>query len=215
MNALLGTDRAIVNDAAGTTRDSIEEGFSVDGWPVRLTDTAGIQTTDDTIEQLGIERSRQAIRRAQIVIELLDSTDPQPVIADGELTAKQIRLRVYNKVDLLSQTARKQLPADADTISISAKSKEIVPLLDLLREHISRLTAHSDSVLISNMRHYEALCRAGEALQGVQQGLEAGLSGELLTPDLHDALDALGEITGQVSSQEVLNTIFERFCIGK
>jgi len=215
LNALLGDDRAIVSDIRGTTRDTIEETLTIAGVTVRLTDTAGIQTTDDTIEQLGIERSRQAIRRAQIVIELLDSTDPQPVIADGELTAKQIRLRVYNKVDLLSQTARKQLPADADTISISAKSKEIVPLLDLLREHISRLTAHSDSVLISNIRHYEALCRAGEALQGVQQGLEAGLSGELLTPDLHDALDALGEITGQVSSQEVLNTIFERFCIGK
>jgi tRNA modification GTPase len=88
-------------------------------------------------------------------------------------------------------------------------------LLSRLESEVANLTAHTDSVLISNARHYEALCRAQTALERVSEGLQAALSGELLALDLHDALDALGEITGEVSSQEVLNTIFERFCIGK
>ena len=88
-------------------------------------------------------------------------------------------------------------------------------MLTRLEEEVGRLTQHSDSVLVSNIRHYEALSRAAKALVSVREGLEDGLSGELIAMDLHDALDALGEITGQVSSQEVLNTIFERFCIGK
>ena len=210
LNALLGDERAIVSDIRGTTRDTIEDTLTMNGVLVRLTDTAGIQQTGDTIEQLGIERSRQAIRRAHIIIELLDLTAPQPVLDEGELNPRQVLLRVYNKSDL-QQAA--ELPQDA--IRISAKNKDIAPLLARLEAEVSRLTQHSDSALISNIRHYEALCRAAEALHRVEQGLRDGLGGELLAMDLHDALNALGEITGQVSSQEVLNTIFERFCIGK
>lgn len=210
LNALLGDERAIVSDIRGTTRDTIEDTLTMNGVLVRLTDTAGIQQTGDTIEQLGIERSRQAIRRAHIIIELLDLTTPQPVLDEGELNPRQVLLRVYNKSDL-QQAA--ELPQDA--IRISAKNKDIAPLLARLETEVSRLTQHSDSALISNIRHYEALCCAAEALHRVEQGLRDNLSGELLAMDLHDALNALGEITGQVSSQEVLNTIFERFCIGK
>lgn len=210
LNAFLGDERAIVSDIRGTTRDTIEDTLTMNGVLVRLTDTAGIQQTGDTIEQLGIERSRQALRRAHIIIELLDLTAPQPVLDEGELNPRQVLLRVYNKSDL-QQAA--ELPQDA--IWISAKNKDIAPLLARLEAEVSRLTQHSDSALISNIRHYEALCRAAEALHRVEQGLRDGLSGELLAMDLHDALNALGEITGQVSSQEVLNTIFERFCIGK
>lgn len=217
LNALLGDDRAIVSDIRGTTRDTVEDTMTIGSVLVRLTDTAGIQKTNDTIEQLGIERSRQAIRRAHIVIELLDATDPQSVLNPSELTGQQVLLRVVNKSDLLpsddlsSFTTQYSLPV----ISISAKNKQIEPLLQRLEQEVGRLTQHSDSVLISNARHYEALRRAGQALERVEQGLQDGLSGELLAMDLHEALDALGEITGQVSSQEVLNTIFERFCIGK
>ena len=210
LNAFLGDERAIVSDIRGTTRDTIEDTLTMNGVLVRLTDTAGIQQTGDTIEQLGIERSRQAIRRAHIIIELLDLTAPKPVLDEGELNPRQVLLRVYNKSDL-QQAA--ELPQDA--IRVSAKNKDIAPLLARLEAEVSRLTQHSDSALISNIRHYEALCRAAEALHRVEQGLRDGLSGELLAMDLHDALNALGEITGQVSSQEVLNTIFERFCIGK
>ena len=214
LNALLGDDRAIVSDIRGTTRDTVEDTMTIRGVQVRLTDTAGIQNTVDTIEQLGIERSLQAIRKAHIVIELIDSTDPQSVVDESMLGERQVWLRVYNKRDISSQRpiANSQQPT---VISISAKHGDIAPLMARIEEEVSRLTQHSDSVLISNARHYEALCRAGEALERVRYGLQDGLSGELIALDLHDALDALGEITGEVSSQDVLNTIFERFCIGK
>lgn len=206
LNALLGDERAIVSDIRGTTRDTVEDTMLLNGVLVRLTDTAGIQQTHDTIEQMGIERSLQAVRKAHIVIELLDATDPQPVLDESMLGERQVWLRVYNKKDISSQQSG---------ISISAKNGDIQPLLSRLEEEVGRLTKHSDSVLVSNVRHYEALCSAQDALERVDSGLQDGLSGELLAMDLHDALDALGEITGQVSSQEVLNTIFERFCIGK
>ena len=206
LNALLGDERAIVSEIRGTTRDTVEDTMMLNGVLVRLTDTAGIQQTSDRIEQMGIERSLQALRKAHIVIELLDSTDPQPVVDEEELGERQVLLRVYNKKDIRSQKSE---------ISISAKNRDIQPLLTRLEEEVGRLTQHSDSVLVSNIRHYEALSRAAKALVSVREGLEDGLSGELIAMDLHDALDALGEITGQVSSQEVLNTIFERFCIGK
>jgi tRNA modification GTPase len=213
LNALLGDERAIVSDIRGTTRDTIEDTIIIGGVLVRLTDTAGIQSTEDIIEQKGIERSRQAIRKAHIVIELLDSTDPQPVLSADDLNPRQVLLRVLNKVDL--QSSNLSIFQSSDLIRISAKLGDIQPLLSRLESEVSCLTAHTDSVLISNARHYEALCRAQTALERVSEGLQAALSGELLALDLHDALDALGEITGEVSSQEVLNTIFERFCIGK
>ena len=209
LNALLGDERAIVSDIRGTTRDTVEDTMSICGVLVRLSDTAGIQDTGDPIEQLGIERSRQAIRQAHIVIELIDLTDPQPVLKEHELSEEQVYIRVYNKVDM--QVA--ELPKDG--ICISAKSHAVQPLVSRMEEAVGQLTEHRDQAMVSNIRHYEALCRAEEALCRVQDGLQAGLSGELLALDLHDALDALGEITGQVSSQEVLNTIFQRFCIGK
>jgi len=213
LNALLGDERAIVSDIRGTTRDTIEDTIIIGGVLVRLTDTAGIQSTEDIIEQKGIERSRQAIRKAHIVIELLDCTDPQPVLSADDLNPRQVLLRVLNKVDL--QSSNPQIFKSSNLIYISAKLGDIQPLLSRLESEVARLTAHTDSVLISNARHYEALCRAQTALERVSEGLQAALSGELLALDLHDALDALGEITGEVSSQEVLNTIFERFCIGK
>lgn len=213
LNALLGDERAIVSDIRGTTRDTVEDTMTIRGVQVRLTDTAGIQNTVDTIEQLGIERSLQAIRKAHIVIELLDSTDPQSVVDESMIGERQVWLRVYNKRDISSQ--RSAISDQQSAISISAKNGDIAPLMARIEEEVSRLTQHSDSVLISNTRHYEALCRAGDALERVRYGLQDGLSGELIALDLHDALDALGEITGEVSSQDVLNTIFERFCIGK
>ena len=221
LNALLGDERAIVSDIRGTTRDTIEDTIIIGGVLVRLTDTAGIQSTEDIIEQKGIERSRQAIRKAHIVIELLDSTDPQSVLSADDLRPRQVLLRVLNKVDLQSsnlqilKSSNLQILKSSNLIYISAKLGDIQPLLSRLESEVANLTAHTDSVLISNARHYEALCRAQTALERVSEGLQAALSGELLALDLHEALDALGEITGEVSSQEVLNTIFERFCIGK
>lgn len=216
LNVLLGDERAIVSDIRGTTRDTIEDTITLRGVLVRLTDTAGIQTTADTIEQLGIERSLQVLRKAHIVIELIDATDPQTVLDESMLAEQQVWLRVINKVDAGDSEIQGFKDSKIhDAICISAKNKDIRALVSRLEEEVSRLTRYSDSVPVSNARHYEALCRAQEALERVREGLQDNLSGELIALDLHDALDALGEITGQVSSQEVLNTIFERFCIGK
>lgn len=210
LNALLGDERAIVSDIRGTTRDTIEDTLTLGGVQVRLIDTAGIQQTDDTVELLGIERSRRAVQRAHIVIELLDMTDPQPVVDADSLCARQVWLRVYNKADLVQDAECRM-----SDICISAKNGDIRALQERLEQEVERLTYHSDSALVSNIRHYEALNSAGQALARVEDGMNEGLSGDLVAPDLHEALDALGEITGQVTSQEVLNTIFERFCIGK
>lgn len=211
LNALTGEDRAIVSDIRGTTRDTIEDIITLKGVQVRLTDTAGIHDTDDTLEQMGITRSRKALNEAHIIIEMLDCLQPEQVLPADVPHDGQRLIRVYNKADRLEG---KTIAAD-DGIYISAKLGEIAPLRERLEAEVATLTEHSDGVLISNIRHYEALTRAAEALTRVQTGLAQQLSGELISLDLHDALDALGEITGEVSSQEVLNTIFERFCIGK
>jgi len=210
LNALVGEERAIVSDIHGTTRDTIEETLVLNGILFRFIDTAGLRATDDTIENLGIERSRQAIQRAQIVIHIVDPTaTPSPddqawAAASLELTSDKPVLTVYNKSDL------KRIEGQ---LCICAKTGDIEPLKDQLIALAGNL--HKDGSVISSMRHYNALMAALKAIRQVQQGLTQGLSGELLSEDLQDCLNALGEITGQITSQEVLNNIFSKFCIGK
>ena len=219
LNALVGEERAIVSDIAGTTRDTIEDTLVLDGILYRFIDTAGLRETEDEIERLGIARSRQAAEDAQIVIEIQGATQephqdpPRPSLQrEGEERGSYIRL--INKADLLPT-----MPPPSDDpeapIYISAKNKEIAPLLARLKAIGSQLTATRDAATISNIRHYEALTRADEAIQRVQEGLAAGVSGEFLSMDLHDCLNALGEVTGQITSNEVLHSIFSHFCIGK
>ncbi len=202
LNALLGEERAIVSDIRGTTRDTIEDTLLLDGVLFRLTDTAGIHQTDDRLEQLGIERSRRAAQRAQIILEVVDATCP--VLSDA-WPAEATVLRVWNKCDLAP---------GGQGLHISAKQGDISALRQRLVELVQQ-TLHQSSVLISNARHYEALCRALEAIERVREGMDQGLSGELLSMDLQDCLTALGEVTGQISSEEVLQNIFSKFCIGK
>lgn len=211
LNALVGEERAIVSDIAGTTRDTIEDTLVLDGILYRFIDTAGLRETQDEIEQLGIARSRKAAEEAQIVIEIQGATQPS-LQREGEGRGSYIR--VVNKADLLPT-----MPPPSDDpeapIYISAKNKEIAPLLARLKAIGSELTATRNAATISNIRHYEALTRADEAIQRVQEGLAAGVSGEFLSMDLHDCLNALGEVTGQITSNEVLHSIFSHFCIGK
>lgn len=201
LNALLGDDRAIVSDIAGTTRDTVEDTCVIDGVLFRLIDTAGLRDTTDTVENLGIARTKRAIEQAAVVVEIIDATCPQPTLQGDNV------VHIYNKADLMTG------PKDADKTYISAKEGDIAPLRQILSDRASRL--HPEGTVISSERHYEALCRAQEAIQRVQQGLDDGLSGELLSEDLQDCLHALGEITGQITGQEVLNNIFSKFCIGK
>ena len=206
LNALLGTDRAIVSDIQGTTRDTIEETVVIDDILFRLIDTAGLRDTADTIEQMGIARSRQAIDRAQIIVHVSDNG--QWTMDDGHVG---IVIRVLNKADLLENSEFRSQKSD---IMISAKYGEIEPLKkEMVRA--AREMMDTSAVMISNVRHYEAIKRAHEAILRVQNGLQDGLSGELLSLDLQDCLAALGEVTGQITNEEVLHNIFSKFCIGK
>ena len=215
LNALVGEERAIVSDIAGTTRDTIEDTLVLDGILYRFIDTAGLRETQDEIERLGIARSRKAAEEAQIVIEIQGATQPSrspSLCREGEERGSYIR--VVNKADLLPAVPTTSEDPGAP-IYISAKNKEIAPLLARLKAIGSQLTATRNAATISNIRHYEALTRADEAIRRVQEGLAAGVSGEFLSMDLHDCLNALGEVTGQITSNEVLHSIFSHFCIGK
>lgn len=207
LNALVGEERAIVSDIHGTTRDTIEDTLWLGGIRFRLIDTAGLRDTTDTIERLGIERSRQAIERAAIVISLTDCREaeiPMPEYLKG----REHVIRVFSKADLLSKDARRS----SEGIYISAQQGEIEPLREAL---LAAADLQPSNTMVNNVRHYEALQRAHEALLRVEQGMDMGLSGELLSLDLQDSLSALGEITGQITTDEVLSTIFSKFCIGK
>ena len=210
LNALVGEERAIVSDIRGTTRDTIEDTLVINGILFRLIDTAGIRETGDQLECMGIERSRQAAEKAQIIVQVIDSTDPQTDLFGINLTGKTL-LQVWNKADLVNA----QCTMHNAQLQISAKSGDV----EVLKKALARITAEqmetTNTVTISNARHYEALVRASEAIRRVQQGLQDGVSGEFLSMDLQDCLTALGEITGQITSQEVLNNIFSHFCIGK
>ena len=219
LNALVGEERAIVSDIAGTTRDTIEDTLVLDGILYRFIDTAGLRETQDEIERLGIARSRKAAEEAQIVIEIQGATqephqDPPRPSLQREGEGRGSYIRVINKADLLPAVPMTSEDLEAP-IYISAKNKDIAPLLARLKAIGSELTATRNAATISNIRHYEALTRADEAIQRVQEGLAAGVSGEFLSMDLHDCLNALGEVTGQITSNEVLHSIFSHFCIGK
>ena len=203
LNALLGEQRAIVSDIQGTTRDTVEDTLILDGILFRLIDTAGLRETNDTIESMGIERSRKAAEKAQIIIYLSDNGEwPLEINCSGTI------IKVRNKIDQLPITDY-QSP-----IAISAKNNDIEPLKqELVR--IAKNSMQTSAVMLSNARHYEAITRAHDAIERVQVGLSDGLSGELLSMDLQDCLNALGEVTGQITNSEVLANIFSKFCIGK
>ena len=210
LNALLGEERAIVSDIQGTTRDTVEDTLVLDGLLFRFIDTAGLRQTDDTIENLGIERSRQAAQKAAVLIHLQDATQPVDTLSQITDIHDKTVIHVYNKVDLLPTFEAKE-----GTFYISAKSGNVEVLKQQLSTFAREQYDTQNAVTISNTRHYEALVRAQEAIKRVQEGLQMQISGEFLSIDLQECLSALGEITGQITSQEVLNNIFGKFCIGK
>ena len=212
LNALLGEERAIVSDIQGTTRDTIEDTLVLGGMLFRFIDTAGLRQTEDTIESMGIERSRQAAQKAAVIIHLQDATKPVDTLSELDDISEKKIIQVYNKVDLLGE--RREAKGE-ERILLSAKSGDVEVLKEQLITYATGQCDMRNAVTISNTRHYEALVRAQEAIKRVQEGLLMQISGEFLSMDLQDCLTALGEITGQISSQEVLNNIFSKFCIGK
>lgn len=214
LNRLVGEERAMTSDIAGTTRDTIEAMCNIDGVEFRFIDTAGLHDTDDQLEQMGIERTHRAIEQAQIVVQMTDAGE-ENVTDIAEIGDGKTLIRVVNKIDKYS-CAKPKDKDDADTIYLSAKSGEGVDTLrHRLRAAIDTDRVYAGETVVSNSRHHEALKRTLEALYQAHTALDNNLPSELLSEELRDVLHHLGEITGEVSSQDILNNIFSKFCIGK
>lgn len=261
LNALLGEERAIVSDIAGTTRDTIEETLNIKGKTFRFIDTAGIRETDDTIEKIGIERAFKKIEEADIVLGILDLSKSSSeyfnsarlIISNVNLFTQKLIL-VFNKVDtnqLALWTDNEQILCELRhsierniernggymldeykysitgqdchdirnllkyTFISAKKDTDIENLKDDIYFNGSNVNVGENEVLVTNLRHYEALVNARKALLKVKEGLVSGLSTEFVAQDLKDVLYHLGSITGEITSGEILNNVFGRFCIGK
>ena len=221
LNALTKSERAIVTDVAGTTRDVIEESVTIDGVALRLFDTAGLRDTGDLVEQIGVDRTRSYIESADLVLVLLDSAEALTSEDDEilALTEQKKRIIVVNKSDLDSKfdaAALQKKLGSSPIVTISARQKTG---LDSLRQAIAGLCA-LDSVaganaLVSNLRHIEALSKAREALLSALQTLDSGMPMDLCVIDLSAALESLGLITGVSVSADIVDKIFAEFCVGK
>lgn len=222
LNALLNEERAIVSDIAGTTRDTIEDEITLGGIGFRFIDTAGIRETQDTIEGLGIQKTFEKMEAAQVVVLLLDASE---TIAKLTLEVNKIKNKypqkalaiVANKIDRLSTEDLTQLrEALPELITISAKNREgVEQLTTTLLNFVNTGALRNNETIVTNTRHYDALLKSLEEILKVQQGLDAQLSGDLLAIDIRQALYHLGEITGEISNDELLGNIFANFCIGK
>ncbi len=220
LNTLLNEDKAIVSDIPGTTRDSIEDSLVIDGINFRFTDTAGLRETEDIIESKGIEKTKEKINNARILIYLFDSNDTtfEEINSDLESFKREDLsvVLVRNKVDLknMNQNLINQLEK-FEIIKISANNTESVSSLKKrLVNEINILNPYTDTV-ISNSRHYEALMKALKAIEEVNMGIKSDISGDLLSIDIRKSIDHLAEITGEITNDDVLGNIFSNFCIGK
>ena len=223
LNCLLNEDKAIISDIAGTTRDSIEDEITLDGVCFRFIDTAGIRETEDTIEKIGIQKTKDKIGLATFILHLVDpltySKNKEHVSSEliafkKEYPEKKL-LVVFNKEDQKHPIEVPKLIEEYPTISISAKMNSKIDVLkDLLTQHF-KLNPNQDQSIITNSRHYGSLYSAQKEVTAIQIGLNNGVSGDLLAIDLRQALYHLGEITGEVTNDELLGNIFANFCIGK
>ncbi len=218
LNALLGDDRAIVSDIHGTTRDIVEDALNIGDYRFRMMDTAGLRNTTDTIERLGIERSRRAAASARIVIVVIDRE--HPTLPDLPDTDADIIVAV-NKTDrplspVLANMLNTPALTSARKVDICARSGEGI---DNLRQKMEETAMSSEgdqaALLVTNVRHYDALVQADEAITRAIEAIEANLSGDLIAMDIRLTIHHLNSILGSITSQDVLNTIFSRFCIGK
>jgi tRNA modification GTPase len=226
LNLLLNEERAIVSDIHGTTRDVIEDVVNMEGVTFRFIDTAGIRQTTDTIETLGIERTYRKIEQASIILWMIDLTTPVGKIETlaasliSRMKEKHLIL-LFNKADLISKEQRESfetiLPeVKADRLFISAKQHLNTGQLQQLLVNAAGIPAiGEEDLIVTNLRHYEALNNALEAIHRVKQGLETGITHDFISQDIRECMFYLGEITGQISNDEILGNIFSKFCIGK
>ncbi len=226
LNLLLKEEKAIVSDIHGTTRDTIEDIVNVHGISFRFIDTAGIRKTNDTIETIGIERTFKKIEQASIVLWILDCTQLSEHIEwltekiQKKAEGKKV-IMIFNKIDKITPEEREVLTQlfnqfDCERIFISAKNRINIKELEEVLVRASQIPEiHPGDVVVSNIRHYEALRLALLAIQRVITSMESGLSGDFLSQDIRECMFYLGEITGQISNDEILGNIFGKFCIGK
>ena len=222
LNALLGRDRAIVTPVPGTTRDTIEESMMVHGVPIRLVDTAGLTDSTDPVERLGIARSHEALEAADVALWVLDSAEP--FLPQDRAIARWVRNRrtvvVLNKVDLPQRLAIEEVRAivpEAPIVSVSARRAVGLESLQAQLVGLIRAASPTDSEipLVTHRRHLEALSRTRQAVAQAHAALSRQASYELVLVDVQEALDSLGSITGETLTDELLETIFSQFCIGK
>lgn len=227
LNALLNEEKAIVSDIHGTTRDVIEDVVNIRGTAFRFFDTAGIRDTSDLIETLGIERTYSKLEQAAIVLLVADLQNPYPVVAERiidirkRLNHEQQLIIVGNKLDSGIHDTMVQMEAidlndNEKLIFIAAKQKKnLNQLVDLMLSAANLNIADSQDVIVSNVRHYEILRNAHNAILRVLEGIDSGITNDFLAQDIRECLHYLGEITGEITNHEVLGHIFKNFCIGK
>ncbi|SRX75877.1 tRNA modification GTPase MnmE [Aequorivita antarctica] len=225
LNVLLNEERAIVSDIAGTTRDTIEDEITIGGISFRFIDTAGIRETVDVIEGLGIKKTFEKIEAAQVVIYLFDAEKFQVSGSKFQDEIETIKNKyplknlviVANKVDKLSEKEIKNLQSAISNLQLlSAKTNQgVEELQNKLLEFVNTGALRNNETIVTNSRHYDAMLKALKEIIKVQQGIDSGLSGDLLAIDIRQALYYFGEITGEISNDELLGNIFANFCIGK
>lgn len=231
LNAMLNEERAIVSDIAGTTRDTIEERLNINGIQFRLIDTAGIREAQDSIERFGVERTLEKIGTSTVVVYLFDviSTEPEQLWSDVKvflnaskvLTAKATQIFVANKMDLNPYTKpedyyKEGVISKDNLLPVSALNKmNIEALKDMLYQAVVKNPELMDQTIVSNSRHYDALTKAYESLDTVLGALRSGITGDFVALDIRQALHYLGLITGEIHTDDLLDSIFTRFCIGK
>ena len=218
LNALLNEERAIVSEIPGTTRDTIEDEMNIRGINFRFIDTAGIRDTEDIVEAMGVERTHEKIRLAKLIIYLVDPEQDMEDIHKQIAYLNDLKipyLALFNKMDLLTGSLKRSL-ADLDLVYISALNKEgIEELKDHILNKINLQKISADDVLVSNIRHLEALQKTQESLNRVLENIDNPVTSDFLAMDIKQALYYLGLITGQVTTDDLLETIFSKFCIGK
>lgn len=228
LNRLLHDDKALVSDIRGTTRDVIEDTIVLGGLTFRFIDTAGIRETSDTIETMGIERTFKKLDEASIILWMIDGTQPAENIAAvaadilPHIDGKHL-IAVINKIDQLDEAAIDSLRHNvaeampqAAVATISAKADIAVDALEQsLIDAAGTADTDPNAVIVTNARHYDALVHAGEAIRRALDGLRQGLSGDFVAQDIRECMHYLGEITGEITTHEILGSIFSRFCIGK
>ena len=227
LNALLNEDKAIVSDIHGTTRDVIEDVVNIHGTAFRFFDTAGIRETIDRIETMGIERTYHKLSEATVVLLVVDTQNPYPVVKGRidkireRITQGQQLIVVANKIDTgLEDTINKLenmelAPHEKRVFMAAREKKNLEELIDLMVHTVNTDDLNREDVIVTNARHYEILKHAHEAILRVLEGIDNGITGDFLAQDIRECLHYLGEITGEISTHEILGHIFKNFCIGK